>query len=267
MSTTFDVYVPGRSWLHRLDPRVKIAYVTLVTVLLLLWFNLPLFVLLLLLTHIALLGAGIPWRRLSTLWRALLPFLILVAVLWPVFAHEGTIQLVHLGPLRITGEGVIGGLSTATRFAAISFSFIIWLATTDQRALVRSFVRLGMPYKLGMSLTIGLRFIPTFAALFQSVSEAQQSRALALEGRGLQRARAMIPILIASLVTTLRMSEQLGWTLEARAFGAPVRRTTLYDLAMRPLDWLLLGLLLALFATLLALTIRSGFGDSLLRIW
>jgi len=266
MSATFDVYVPGHSWLHRADPRVKILYVALVTILLLLWFNLPLFVLLLLLTHVGLVAAGISWRRIGTLWRAILPFLILIAVLWPIFAREGT-PLLQLGPLRITGEGLIGGLATAMRFASISFSFIVWLATTDQRALVRSFVRLGMPFKLGMSLTIGLRFIPTFASLFQSVSEAQQSRGLVLEGRGLNRARAMIPILIASLVTALRMSEQLSWTLEARGFGAPTRRTTLYDLSMRVSDWLLFIGLVALFALLLLLTFLHGFGRPLLRLW
>ena len=266
MSATFDVYVPGRSWLHRADPRVKILYVALVTMLQLLWFNVPLFVLLLLLTHVALVAAGISWRRIGTLWRAILPFLILIAVLWPIFAREGTPVLLHLGPLLLTGQGLLGGLATALRFAAISFSFIVWLATTDQRALVRSFVRLGMPYKLGMSLTIGLRFIPTFAALFQSVSEAQQSRGLLLEGRGFSRARAMIPILIASLVTALRMSEQLGWTLEARGFGAPTRRTTLYDLSMRSIDWLLCAALVTLFVVLLVLTFRYGFGRSLLRL-
>jgi energy-coupling factor transport system permease protein len=267
MSSTFDVYVPGRSWLHRADPRVKIAYVVFITILLLFWFNLPLFVLLLLLTHIALAAAGVSWRRIGALWRALLPFLILIAVLWPIFAREGTPPLLHLGPLRITGEGLIGGLATALRFASISFSVIIWLATTDQRALVRSFVRLGMPFKLGMSLTIGLRFIPTFASLFQSVSEAQQSRGLVLEGRGMRRARAMIPILIASLVTALRMSEQLSWTLEARGFGAPTRRTTLSDLSMRAIDWLLFAALFALFVVSLVLTFQHSFGRSLLRLW
>ncbi len=266
MSATFDIYVPGRSWLHRADPRVKIAFVAFTTVLLLIWFNLPLFLLLLVLTHVALIGCGIGWRRIGGIWRALAPFLILIFLLWPVFARQGTPVLVDWGPLRITGHGIIGGAATATRFAAISFAFIMWLATTDQRALVRSFVRLGLPYSLGMSLTIGLRFIPTFAALFQSVSEAQQSRGLVLEGRGIGRAKAMIPILVASLVTALRMSEQLSWTLEARAFGAPVKRTTLHDLAMRPVDWLLFGALVAAFAALLALTFWLGFGRELVRV-
>jgi energy-coupling factor transport system permease protein len=266
MSATFDIYAPGQSRLHELDPRVKIAYVAFTTVLLLIWFNLPLFLLLLVLTHALLLGSGVSWQRLAGIWRALLPFLVLIFILWPVFAREGTPVLLDFGPLHITGQGVIGGLATAARFAAISFTFIVWLATTDQRALVRSFVRLGLPFKLGMSLTIGLRFIPTFAALFQSVSEAQQSRGLVLEGRGLGRARAMIPILVASLVTALRMSEQLSWTLEARAFGAPVKRTVMHDLSMRFSDWAVFAAIFAGFVLLLALTFWLGFGRDLIRV-
>jgi energy-coupling factor transport system permease protein len=266
VSATFDIYVAGRSWLHAVDPRVKIAFVAFTTVLLLVWFNLPLFLLLLLLTHLALLQAGVGWSRIGGIWRALTPFLVLIFILWPIFARQGTPVLIHLGPLLITGHGVLGGAATAARFAAISFTFIVWLATTDQRDLVRSFVRLGLPFTLGMSLTIGLRFIPTFAALFQSVSEAQQSRGLVLEGRGIGRARAMIPILVASLVTALRMSEQLSWTLEARAFGAPVKRTTLHDLSMRTVDWMVLTAIVAGFALLLMATFWLGFGRQLMPL-
>lgn len=260
MSAAFDIYAPGRSWLHAADPRVKLAFVALATVLLLIWLDLPLFVLTLLLLHLALAGAGFPWRRIGSIWRALAPFLLLIVLLWPVFYRSGTPVLLELGPLVITGRALLTGLATALRIAAISFVFVTWLGTTDQRALVRGFVRLGLPFSLGMSLTIGLRFIPTFAGVFQTVSEAQQSRGLVLRGHALRRARAMIPILVASLVTALRMSEQLGWTLEARAFGAPVRRTTLRDLAMRPEDWALLAALLVGGAALLALTFSAGLG-------
>jgi energy-coupling factor transport system permease protein len=263
VSAAYDPYVPGHSWLHAADPRVKLAFVALTSLLLLIWNSLPLMLAALLLVHLALLNAGIGWRRLATIWRTLAPFMLLVTVLWPIFDRGGSPVLLNLGPLTITGQAILRGVTAALRIASISFLFVIWLATTDQRSLVRSFVRLGLPYKLGMSLTIGLRFIPTFAALFQTVSEAQQSRGLVLEGRGLQRARAMIPILVAALVTALRMSEQLSWTLEARGFGAPVRRTTLHDLAMRGTDWLLLTLAVLLDGTLLALTLWLGLGRSL----
>src|SRR5690606_2062351 len=87
---------------------------------------------------------------------------------------------------------------------------------------------------------------------------------LVLTGGALRRARAMIPILIAALVTVLRLSEQLGWTLEARAFGAPVPRTTLHDLAMRPVDWLLLVLVAGGAGVLLWLSLTAGLGRGLL---
>jgi energy-coupling factor transport system permease protein len=263
VSAAFDPYVPGRSWLHRTDPRVKLAFVGLVSALLLVWSSLPLMLLALALVHLGLLGAGVGPRRLGGIWRALGPFMLLVTLLWPVFDRSGTPTLLHVGPLEITGRALLRGVTAALRIAAISFAFFIWLMTTDQRSLVRAFVRLGMPFKLGMALTIGLRFIPTFAALFQTVSEAQQSRGLVLEGRGLQRARAMIPILVAALVSALRMTEQLSWTLEARAFGAPVRRTTLRALAMRRADWLLLGAVALVGGLLLILTLSTGLGRSL----
>jgi energy-coupling factor transport system permease protein len=262
---SFDLYAPGASWLHAIDPRVKLLFVGLAMTLLLLWSNLPLIVIALVLLHLALWRAGFGGRRLATVWRALAPFLILIFVLWPIFNRAGTPVLLRAGPLIITGRALLAGLAAALRIAALSFVFVAWLGTTDQRALVRGFVRLGLPFSLGMSLTIGLRFIPTFAGLYQTVSEAQQSRGLVLGGRGLRQARAMIPILVAALVTALRMSEQLGWTLEARAFGAPVRRTTLRDLQMRPVDWLLLIAIAVVLGGLLGLTLAAGLGGDVLR--
>jgi energy-coupling factor transport system permease protein len=94
------------------------------------------------------------------------------------------------------------------------------------------------------------------------VSDAQQSRGLVLAGRGFKRLRLLLPILIAALVTSLRMSEQLAWTLEARGFGARRRRTTLRDLRMRRLDWLLLALVVGVTLALFALTLVAELGRS-----
>lgn len=263
MSVTFDTYVSGASWLHKLDPRVKLGFVALGTLLLLIWSSLPLYIAAVLLTHMLLLSTGYGWRRIAVVWRALAPFLIMIILFWPIFDLSGTPVLVEAGPLVLTGRAILAGIAAALRVASISFVFVIWLSTTDQRDLVRSFVRLGLPYRLGMAVTIGLRFIPTFAALFQTVSEAQQARGLVLAGRGVKRARGMVPILVSSLVTAFRMSEQLSWTLEARAFGAPVKRTTLRDLSMRVADWLILAGMLAAFTLLFVLTIGAGFGRTL----
>lgn len=70
---------PGR-------PAVEIAFVAFTTVLLLVWFNLPLFLLVLVLTHVAPRWAGVGWNRIGGIWRALPPFLALIFILWLVSA-------------------------------------------------------------------------------------------------------------------------------------------------------------------------------------
>jgi energy-coupling factor transporter transmembrane protein EcfT len=262
----FDFFVQGRSRLHRLDPRVKLALVGCGSAVLLLWHNLALLLLALALLHALLRGARYPWERIGAMWRALAPLLILVVLIWPVFYQHGR-TLFEVGPLRVTLGALLAGLANATRLAAISFVVLVWVGTTDARELVRSFTRLGLPFRWGMALTIGLRFIPTFAGVYATVSDAQQARGLILRGRGLARARGMLPILVASFVTALRASEQLAMTLEARGFGASPRRTTLRDLTMRRADWLALALLVATTTLLAWLALARGVGRDVTRVW
>ena len=262
----FDFYVAGRSRLHRLDPRVKLALVVAGSVVLFLWLSIPLLVAVVVGIHGLLLASGYPWSKLLAIWRAIALLLLLIVVIWPVFDKSGEL-LFSIGPLNIHDDAILRGVANAARIAAINFIFILWIGTTDARELVRGFVRLGLPFRWGMALTIGLRFIPTFAGTFATVSDAQQARGLVLRGWWYVRVRAMLPIFIAALVSALRASEQLAMTLEARGFGASRQRTTLRDIRMTPFDWLVLALTLLVSGILLWLTLTAGFGRELLAIW
>jgi len=139
--------------------------------------------------------------------------------------------------------------------------------TTPERDLVQGLVRLGLPVSWGLVLAMALRYPATLRELFFTVREAQQSRGLRLEGRGLRRARAHLPILIAMLVAALRSIERLAMALEARGFGGPARRSSLRVLRMRPLDWLTLAITLALALTTLGARLLLGFGAHPLDPW
>jgi energy-coupling factor transport system permease protein len=262
----FDFYVPGQSWLHRLDPRVKLAIVTGWSVVLFLWLSLPLLALAIAGIHAILLSASYPWRRIVATWRAIAYLLALIVVIWPIFDKTGDL-LFSLGPLNIHDEALLRGVANAARIAAINFVFIIWIGTTDARELVRGFVRLGLPFRWGMALTIGLRFIPTFAGTFMTVSDAQQARGLVLHGWWFRRVRQMLPIFVAALVSALRASDQLAMTLESRGFGASKQRTVFRDIAMRRLDWLVLAATIAATVILLWATFTLGFGRDVVAFW
>ena len=244
MSVAFDVYVPGRSWLHRLDPRITLVGFLLVAVGLVLADALWPMLLTTAALHAVLLAARVPARRLLGVWRAIATLLLLIILLWPIFDRAGEPVLFQLGWFRVTGDALARGFTAAARLAALSFAVFGWLATTSEQALIRAFVRLGLPRQWGVALAIGLRSIPALAGLYVAVAEAQQARGLRLDGSLPARLRAQAPILVATLVTALRHADQIGRALDARAFGAPTRPTVLHDLRMRPTDWLAVALLL-----------------------
>ncbi len=260
-SAVVEFYTPGDSWLHRADPRVKLLFAAVSVVSLLLLRQLLLTaaagvtVLLLYVT------AGLPANRSLRLLRAMAPISLLMAGLRAVFYPAGA-ELYVLGPLRLTGGGLADGAALGLRLVVMALVVFLWLYTTESQAIVQGFVRLGMPYPWGLSLSIALRYIPTVGRDYQIISQSQQARGLDLQTRrGLNRVRAMLPRLLALIVSSFRASEQMARALEARAFGAPgVQRTYLRGLRFQPSDWLYLAVTLLGFAGLLYLRIRFGFG-------
>lgn len=242
MSVTFDVYVPGRSLIHRLDARVKLVALLALAVSLLLADGPVFLATTTLIIQVLLLCSGVPPQHLGQVWRALLPLLILVLLLRPLFDRAGQPVLLDLGILRLTGPALLRGLAAALRLAALSFAVYGWLATTSERDLVRSLVRLGLPHGWGVAVAIGLRAIPTLADRFTAISDAQQARGLNLDGTSLQRLRTRIPILVATVVAAIRTVDQMGVAVAARAYSANRRPTVFRDLQMRPVDWLILAL-------------------------
>lgn len=256
MSVALDFYVHRESWLHRLDPRVKLWGMLLgfITA-----FLLPYAAAqgaLLLGLHLLLLANHIPWDALRRLWRQMALLIVLILVLQPFFAPSGTV-LVTIGPLRLTVGGLTEAALFATRTMVIAVIVGALLFTTDQRALVQSFVRLGLPYTWGLTFSLTLRFLPAIQQLFMTVREAQAARGWVAEGNLFRRFREYLPVLVAVIIGTLRMSDRLTLALAARGLAAPasagtsepLQRTVWRDLHMRRTDWMtFIGLTLALLA-------------------
>lgn len=257
MPAEFDAYVRRATWVHALDPRVKLAFVALVFLVVFLWYafwpSLIITAVCLWLAGCAELGRGRVIRLLKGLAPLLLFIFIATLLLGP---GDGAVWL-QLGWLRITDATVRQGVVLVTRLLVLALAFFLWLSTTDQRELVAGFTALRMPYSWGLTLTLALRYLPILAGLFQQVTEAQQARGLDLAQRGfMARLRAYRPVLVAVVIGALRHGERLGWALESRALGAPgVRRTTYRPLKLRPADRIALALLAVVLAATLLLRI------------
>jgi energy-coupling factor transport system permease protein len=241
MSVALDFYVHRESWLHRLDPRVKLWGMLLgfITVFLLPYVAAQAAILVGL--HLLLLANHIPWSALRRLWRQMALLIVLILLLQPFFAPSGTV-LVTVGPLRLTVGGLVQAALFATRAMVIAFIAGALLFSTDQRALVQAFVRLGLPYTWGLTFSLTLRFLPAIQQLFATVREAQAARGWVAEGNLFRRFRDYLPVLVAVIIGTLRMSDRLTLALASRGLAtsthAAAPRTVWRDLHMRSIDWI-----------------------------
>jgi energy-coupling factor transport system permease protein len=255
MNNLGTFYVPRESWVHRADPRVKLLLVAALWAVLLLRQSFDITLAVLLLLHALHLAARLPRENIGFIWKAFLPMLILIPLLWSVFSGVGA-PLSVLGFLRVYPQGAMRGMLLALRLVSMAFALFLWLYTTEPGVMLVGLVKLNIPYPWVLVFSMALHYIPAVQALYHSVSEAQQARGLRLEGGGFQRLRRMMPILVTVMIGGLRMTDQLTRALEARAFGVKgVRRTYLREVRFRPADYAYLAMILLGTAALLMIQV------------
>ncbi len=244
------------SWLYRLDPRVKLAFVILAIGLLLVAPQVPLLIAVLIGIHILMLWGGVPLGEVLSIWRALAPVVLFVLILQPLLRPGDGVVIGQIGPIRLTTSGLELGLRYGLRITAAAFAVMVLIASTPIPRLVRGLEKLGLPYPLGMTIGLAVHYMGMLGDLYSTISEAQQARGWDLSERGVfKRARAAVPTLIAIIIASLRLSDSLAIGLAARGFGLDRPRTHRRDIAMTRLDWLALVAMLAGFAALYLQTI------------
>ncbi len=253
------LFLDRDTWLHRLDPRTKMAG-TLIVFLTALCFNDPLFV--------AALTAGILVALFSTgtlpvlaKLRYILALLFLFSVLlWPFFS-EGPTTIWSWRFLSVSRESLLFGIAMGLRLSTFVMTGLLFLATTRNEDVTNGLIKMRFPYAVAFALSTALRLVPTFAGTGATVVQAQVSRGLDLESRNIfSRFGKLVPLAIPMFISAIRYTNFLSMALESRGFTPDAARTLYYEPVMRRKDWLVLALLAALLCLSLYLRIGLGLG-------
>ncbi len=240
-----DLYAEADTFLHRMDPRVKVVAVVLLSLVAFVLSNLQLLLVLLAFIFLLLFLARATVSRTLFALKFVLRFMVLIIVLWPIFDPSGTPVMASLGPVKITEPAIWRGVTSAARVGCLATVWYILLFTTSQRDLVRALVKMGVRFDFGLTLAISLRFLPTFGALIDSIKDAQRARGLELaKGGPIRRSRNYVAVLVPTIVSALRTADSLSLALQSRAYGARADRTYLRDLKLRASDGFALGILI-----------------------
>jgi len=241
---TLGQYFPGHSVFHRLDPRVKII-ITIAFIVMLFMVKHPIGFLLCTLALIAsFLVAKIPLKMVLKSIKPILPIVIFTAIL-NVFFYTGETVLVEWGILRISAQGLYNAVTMALRIVLLIAGSSLLTYTTSPIALTDAIERLLSPLKplhfpaheLAMMMSIALRFIPTLIEETEKIMSAQKARGADLEsGNLMQRAKALVPILIPLFISAFRRAEELALAMECRCYNGGEHRTRMRQLKLTVLD-------------------------------
>jgi len=154
--------------------------------------------------------------------RFLLPMLFFVALINPLFNHEGATILFYLRDNPITLESVYYGIASAVMFISVIMWFACYNALMTSDKFIYLFGRIIPALSLIFSMV--LRFVPRFKAQLKVVSHAQKCIGRDT-GSGSLVARAKNAMKILSIMTTwaLENAIETADSMRARGYGLPGR--------------------------------------------
>jgi energy-coupling factor transport system permease protein len=249
------------SVVHKMDARFKIN-ITLIFLVMLFWGK-----------SVAALAAGLIFVVVSTVLSKIPPNMIVKSLkpIVPILIITGILNLFMLdggdvyfewGILKITETGVQTSVFMIARMCLLIAGTSLLTYTTSPivltdaiESLLSPLKKLKMPvHELAMMMTIALRFIPTLIEETDKIMAAQKARGADMESGSLvQRAHALIPILIPLFVSAFRRAEELALAMECRCYHGGEGRTRLRELKSGLRDYVALGITILMFAAVIVL--------------
>ena len=259
MQITIGQYFPGTSPLHRMDPRAKIL-MTIALIAGVFLADSPLGYAALFLFA----AAAIAVSRIGVKFivKGLKPILFIVVFTFVInmFFTTGGTELFHWRFIHVTDTGVKSATFMALRLVLLVITSQLLTLTTSSialtdglEALLKPLSKIGFPaHELAMMMSIAMRFIPTLMEETDKIMKAQMARGADFEsGNLIQRARAMLPLLVPLFVSAFRRADELALAMEARCYRGGQGRTRMKQLRFTKLD----AIGAACVAALLALVI------------
>ena len=262
---TLGQYFPGNSLLHRFDPRSKIIFTVLFIAAIFLCKGLVSYGITLL---ILLMMIGISKVQPRVFLKGMKPvvFIVVCTAILNLFYTSGTV-LWSWGILKITEEGIWkAGFMVLRILMLIACTLLLTyttspiLLTDGLEKLVRPLKKLNFPvHELSMMMSIALRFIPTLIQETDKIISAQKARGADFDsGNLIQKAKALIPILIPLFISSFRRAEELAIAMECRCYHGDEGRTSLRQLRYAGRDYGLIVFSIALCAGIVVLRVVFG---------
>lgn len=237
---TLGQYYPAKSLIHQLDPRVKLVTTMIYVISLFVAKGALGYALATVFLVMVIRMSKVPFGYMTKGLKAII-MLLMITVIFNLFLIDGDIVLWRFGFLRITDKGMKTAVFMAIRLVYLIIGSSVMTLTTTPNDLTDGLEKLLGPLKkihvpvheISMMMSIALRFIPILLEETDKIMKAQIARGADFEsGNLIQKAKAMVPLLVPLFISAFRRANDLAMAMEARCYHGGDGRTK-----MKPLHY------------------------------
>ena len=240
---TIGQYYPSDSVLHRLDPRVKLIGTFAFLVSLFVGKGLLAYGIATVFLAMNVKLSKVPFKMIIKGLKAII-IILLVTVSFNLFLTDGEI-IFQLGFLKMTKEGVSVAFFMGLRLIYLVMGASLMTLTTTPNDLTDGLESVLGPLKkikipvheISMMMSIALRFIPILMEETDRIMKAQKARGADFDsGNLIQKAKAMVPLLVPLFISAFRRANDLAMAMEARCYRGGEGRTKMKPLRYENAD-------------------------------
>lgn len=247
---SISLYVDNGSWLCKVHPFTKLAYIATAISVPLLVGKLSFFAIFIALS-LAVLASGRLLKRVVPLIAFSFTILITIFLIHGLFNQSNRNILFSVGPLHFYREGLLYALHIGCNVLNMLLSFAILVLSAKPSELVEKLEKRGFSRRMGYIITSVFQIVPQMTGTMNTITDAQRSRGLETEGSLLTRAKAFLPLISPVVMSSLINTRERAVALEVRGFAAKQKKTYLADRTPHRGDTPITVVLLAMIAAAL----------------
>lgn len=268
---TIGQYYNGDSPIHRLDARMKIILTLTFIVSIFVCKSFPALGLMIAFTLAVVLVSKVPFKMVLKSMKTIVIIVVFTSIL-NIFYVSGGTQLVDWKFIHISTNGLFTALFMAVRIICLVVISSMLTYTTTPTMLTDGLEKLLSPLKLfkipvatlAMMMTLALRFIPTLIDEIDRITNAQKARGANLDdGSFIERAKALVPIIVPLFVSSIRRAYELADAMDCRCYTGGSGRTRMKQMKLHASDFVALFVIILFIAGIVLL--NHFFGTVLVR--
>lgn len=186
--------------------------------------------------------------------------LLTIVIIQGMFRSTNETVAVALGPAVFYKEGLLYSLGIVLNVFNILLAICVLIFTTKPSDMIESFIDRGFSPRIGYVFISIFQIIPQMSDTMGTITDAQRSRGMEVEGSLMVRVKAFLPLISPVVMSSLADTKERAVALEVRGFNTKSKKVFLYERKKTKTDTVIKVLLILIMAAVIIWRVLTWLG-------